>query len=71
MDAEQKAAIEDGLNGRVIPRWRYWLMYWLILAALLAAHGLPDGFWWAAGPASVVMGAYGALFIQYRRRTIR
>lgn len=71
MNAEQLVEIEERLNGRVIPRWRFWAMYWLIAAAVIAGRDLPDGFWWGIGLGGAVMGTYMALFSQYRRRSIR
>ena len=71
MYAEKMTALEDRLNGRVIPIWKWWLMFWIISAALVAARDTPDGFWWAFGVAIVTLGAYVLLFTPYRRRTIR
>ena len=71
MNAEQMVEIEERLNGRVLPRWRFWLMYWLVMVSLLAVHLMADDEWWYVAIVAVNVIAYMALFSQYRRRSIR
>lgn len=70
-DYEQKVVrINDLAKGRVVPPWRYWLLYVITIAALVVARALPDGPWLLA---AVVFGwgiAYFSLLGRYKMRTI-
>lgn len=60
----------DARMGRVIPVWRYSVMYIFSLAVIGAGRVLPDGFWISFGLGLVWVIGYAALIGRFKMRTV-